>query len=326
MLSACSVDMDGKLGRKCVALDPIHCKRNGLPTPAETERARWCELVNETLAAAGHDVRIDHRTLKEQGIERDAQRHAGKGAIGVWAEITAHNAQVKEDVEELAKLDAEYAATTKKLQAIMREIEVINEPRMPFFPTTDAEAGQVRDRFNGLVDERMANHKADVARVTEIESRLSEIDDIHESQPQFWQYKKRKEKAAVGLEWRTLNAEWHEIKQRNGWGKISYAEDIPEYSRKNAVREVFHEFPAYAPALNELNRRVQIIQLESETKRQVEREQWERDRAAYFAELAMQQAKAPEPAPKAPEREIEPPKAQETPSKRRDDDSPRFDM
>jgi hypothetical protein len=277
-------------------------------------------LVNEALAAAGHDVRIDHRTLKEQGIERDAQRHAGKGAIGVWAEITAHNAQVKEDAEELARLDAEYAAQTEKLQAIMREIEAINEPRMPFTPSSEAEAGQLRDRFLGLVEERMDNHKADVARVTDIESRLSGIQDIHKSQPQFWQYKKRKEKAAVGVEWRTLNAEWHEIKQRNGWGKINYAADVPKYSREEARREVLREFPDYVPALQVHDRFVAAVEERARVQIEADRVQWERDRAAYFELQRTQQAKAPEPAPKAPEREIEPPKAQETPSKRRDDD------
>jgi hypothetical protein len=320
MLSACSVGEDGKLGKKCVALDPIHCKRNGLPTPAETERARWCELVNAALAEAGHDVRVDHRTLKEQGIEREAQRHAGKGAIGVWAEITAYNAKIKEDEAEIAQLDAEYAAQTEKLQAIMREIEAINEPRKPFYPTTDKEAGQVRDRFNALVDERRENHKADVARVTDIESRLSDIQGIHESQPQFWQYKKRKEKAAVGVEWRTLNDERQEIKKRNDWSKINYAADIPRYSREDAVREVLQEFPAYAPALNELDRRVQLMLADNAIKRQEDEARREVEKAAYFADLAMQRAKEPEPAPKAPEREITPSKAQETPAKRRDDD------
>jgi hypothetical protein len=314
MLSACSVDMDGKLGRKCVALDPIHCKRNGLPTPAETERARWCELVNEALAAAGHDVRIDHRTLKEQGIERDPQRHAGKGAIGVWAEITAHNAQVKDDADELARLDAEYAAETKKLQAIMREIEQVNEPRKPFFPTTDREAGQVRDRFYALVDERIENHKADTVRVSEVEKRLSEIHEIHESQPHFWEYKKKKAKAAIDIEWNHLQKEHKELRHVIG----------TTCTRDEAQQAVLKEFPAYAPALEELNRRVQIIQWEGAVRRQEEDErrkiEIEVEKAAYFAELATQQTKAPEPPPKAPEREIEQSKAQETPSKSRDDD------
>ena len=40
-------------------------------------RARWAEYANRALEQAGHDIRIDHRSLKEQGIEREPQIHLG---------------------------------------------------------------------------------------------------------------------------------------------------------------------------------------------------------------------------------------------------------
>ena len=40
-------------------------------------RARWAEYANRALERAGHDIRIDHRSLKEQGIEREPQIHLG---------------------------------------------------------------------------------------------------------------------------------------------------------------------------------------------------------------------------------------------------------
>ena len=40
-------------------------------------RARWAEYANRALEQAGHDTRIDHRSLKEQGIEREPQIHLG---------------------------------------------------------------------------------------------------------------------------------------------------------------------------------------------------------------------------------------------------------
>jgi hypothetical protein len=259
-------------------------------------------------------VRIDHRTLKEQGIERDAQRHAGKGAIGVWAEITAHNAQVKEDAEELARLDAEYAATTEKLKDIMREIELTNEPRKPFIPTTEAEAGQLRRRFEGLIEKRMDNHKSDVARVTELETRLNELYDIHHSQPQFWEYRKKKAKAAADIEYRQVEDEWRGIK---------HLKDT-HLSHNQARQAVLQEFPEYVPALQEHDRFVAIVQkrideslAESEAKRQ------QHENALWFeqerAKEAQEAAKVAELAQKPPEREIEPLAAKETPPKKRND-------
>ncbi|MHB1380353.1 MAG: MobA/MobL family protein [Desulfurivibrionaceae bacterium] len=44
-------------------------------------RERWAEMANEALAAAGFSVRIDHRTLAEQGENRLAQIHMGPAAV-----------------------------------------------------------------------------------------------------------------------------------------------------------------------------------------------------------------------------------------------------
>ena len=44
-------------------------------------REHWADLANEHLLRAGYDVRIDHRSFKEQGIELEPTRHLGK-AVG----------------------------------------------------------------------------------------------------------------------------------------------------------------------------------------------------------------------------------------------------
>jgi len=43
-------------------------------------RVEWEQQMNRALERAGHEVRVDHRTLKEQGIDRDAQIHIGPGS------------------------------------------------------------------------------------------------------------------------------------------------------------------------------------------------------------------------------------------------------
>ncbi len=43
-------------------------------------RVEWEQQMNRALERAGHDVRVDHRTLKEQGIDRDPQIHVGPGS------------------------------------------------------------------------------------------------------------------------------------------------------------------------------------------------------------------------------------------------------
>lgn len=48
----------------------------------EQVRERWAELSNKALERAGQSARIDHRTLKEQGIDREPTVHLGPAASG----------------------------------------------------------------------------------------------------------------------------------------------------------------------------------------------------------------------------------------------------
>lgn len=92
LLSACSVNPDGSLGKKAVALDPIACKRAKQPTLADREREHWAKSVNSMLAAEGVAERVDHRSLLSQQadavqkddfakaaeLDRPATKHEGK--------------------------------------------------------------------------------------------------------------------------------------------------------------------------------------------------------------------------------------------------------
>jgi hypothetical protein len=48
-------------------------------------RERWAQLANEHLAKAGHEARIDHRTLEAQGIDRVPGVHLGPAALAMEA-------------------------------------------------------------------------------------------------------------------------------------------------------------------------------------------------------------------------------------------------
>jgi len=92
LLSACSVNADGTLGKKAEALDPIACKKAQRPTLADTQREHWARMVNTALAKAGATARVDHRRLDAQQadaaqrgdfamaarLDRRATQHEGK--------------------------------------------------------------------------------------------------------------------------------------------------------------------------------------------------------------------------------------------------------
>lgn len=59
------------------------CKKDSAGTEERllATRQSWAEIQNEHLARYGHAARVDHRSLKEQGIDREPEFHLG--GIGV---------------------------------------------------------------------------------------------------------------------------------------------------------------------------------------------------------------------------------------------------
>jgi hypothetical protein len=47
----------------------------------EKTRAAWADHANRALEMAGHEARIDHRTLEAQGIERLPTIHLGPNVV-----------------------------------------------------------------------------------------------------------------------------------------------------------------------------------------------------------------------------------------------------
>ena len=71
-------------------------------------RERFAFLQNLHLAAAGHEARVDHRTLEAQGIEREATVHLGPAATAIERR-TGQPSKVRQD-----RTDAGVAALVEK--------------------------------------------------------------------------------------------------------------------------------------------------------------------------------------------------------------------
>lgn len=81
-------------------------------------REMWAEYQNSALEEAGHDARVDHRTLEAQGIDREPTTHLGKEATAMERrkqqtgrgdqkrEVEARNRRVDRLKEELSAVEA----------------------------------------------------------------------------------------------------------------------------------------------------------------------------------------------------------------------------
>ena len=121
-------------------------------------REQWAVYQNDALEEAGFDARVDHRTLEEQGIDREPTKHIGREATSMERrgekselgdinreiteehepddiEATEHERYIADLVNELAAAEAEYAEELAKEFAISEEealsAEEIENPSFP---------------------------------------------------------------------------------------------------------------------------------------------------------------------------------------------------
>lgn len=83
MLTTRIVGAAGLLGKSHLEWENRKLVSMGLPTTHEQLRAireQWARMVNEKLIEAGSDARVDHRSLKAQGIELEPTQHVGPAA------------------------------------------------------------------------------------------------------------------------------------------------------------------------------------------------------------------------------------------------------
>lgn len=103
-------------------------------------RERWAELANQYLKQHGIDERIDHRSLRDQGIDREPMRHLGPAAIG-YERRTGEKSRRRLDIEE--EIAARLAAA-KALGELERQQQKI-ESTIIVLSTDIEKAKQERD-------------------------------------------------------------------------------------------------------------------------------------------------------------------------------------
>ena len=110
LITACSVSVDGALGKKVERLDPIACRRNSTADSVSWLRPRWEQLVNSALAGGGSTERVDHRSHKARGIARHPTVHVGKKSVsarartGLNSRLRSKNAKATELEEQISRL------------------------------------------------------------------------------------------------------------------------------------------------------------------------------------------------------------------------------
>ncbi|QIL43887.1 MobA/MobL family protein [Acidovorax sp. HDW3] len=137
LLTACTVDADGGLGKKAERLDPIACKRSGAADSVSWLRPRWQLSVNAALARKGSAERVDHRSFKDRGIERLPAVHIGikgasaRGRASLNERLRQRNARLEaldEQTGKLMRMKARLAARIEPKPDDQRPVHVVDDP------------------------------------------------------------------------------------------------------------------------------------------------------------------------------------------------------
>ena len=128
-------------------------KRRDWNSPALLEkwRALWSEHSNNILAQHGHDVRIDHRSLAEQGIAGPATVHVGRDTG-----INCDAVQQRKDFNALVLTQRELARIKDEEQSIHEQLKRITSEIIDL-ETTLSEALVERDSQASDTDSAQSN-------------------------------------------------------------------------------------------------------------------------------------------------------------------------
>lgn len=138
-------------------------------------RAMVADLQNEALAAAGHSARVDHRSLKDQGIDREARKRLPRG-------------QWEAQAAEAAALEAHQAAEAAEEQARQAERwQEVEETFLKEVTRQTAEAAEALRREEELAaaEEAEAARRAEEEAAAEEAAALAQEEDEGQSGPKM---------------------------------------------------------------------------------------------------------------------------------------------
>ena len=142
----------------------------------EQLRERWADLANHALERAGHEARIDHRSLKAQGIDRAPTTHLGPVASEMERRGRASdrgdvNRGIKAENAERARLGAELIDLQAERQKRARGFDIPKEPTAADRPALEATWKAERDKLFRPIQEKGQRIQARAERMRDAQAR-----------------------------------------------------------------------------------------------------------------------------------------------------------
>jgi len=153
------------------------------------QRERWADLQNQYLERYQHTDRVDARSLKAQGIEREPERHLGAGQVQRFdteqlQAILERREAEREAQQSRDERDSVIDVTTSLREAI-RERDNLN-PKQEQKPEQEATSSRVFDfgkepeKLNALVSDALKDMQDEIDLQSLVNDAMAEFQGIHQ--------------------------------------------------------------------------------------------------------------------------------------------------
>ncbi|EPH2169333.1 MobA/MobL family protein [Proteus mirabilis] len=190
------------------------------------QRERWADLQNKHLERYQHPDRVDARSLKAQGIEREPERHFGAGQVRQFEPAQLHALMERREAERQAQhcrdeCNSVIDVTTTLREALAERDSVTETPKCEVMQnatqgrTFDFE--KESDKLNALVSDALSEIQDEIDLQSLINDSMAEFQGIHQEmvkqqEREYWVEQRRQQEKE-----RQRLAEQKRQKPDDGW-------------------------------------------------------------------------------------------------------------
>ncbi|MGJ7145421.1 MobA/MobL family protein [Morganella morganii] len=190
------------------------------------QRERWADLQNKHLERYQHPDRVNARSLKAQGIEREPERHFGAGQVRQFEPAQLHAVMERREAERQAQHCREECnsvidITTTLREALAERDNVTETPKCEVMQnatqgrTFDFE--KESDKLNALVSDAMKDIQEEIDLQSLVNDAMAEFQGIHQDmvkqqEREYWAEQQRQQEKE-----RQRLAEQKRQKPDKGW-------------------------------------------------------------------------------------------------------------
>lgn len=190
------------------------------------QRERWADLQNKHLERYQHPDRVDARSLKAQGIEREPERHFGAGQVRQFEPAQLHALMERREAERQAQhcrdeCNSVIDVTTTLREALAERDSGTETPKCEVMQnatqgrTFDFE--KESDKLNALVSDAMKDIQEEIDLQSLVNDAMAEFQGIHQDmvkqqEREYWAEQQRQQEKE-----RQRLAEQKRQKPDKGW-------------------------------------------------------------------------------------------------------------